>query len=60
MVGVVPGQLHRGIDVPETLEIGAFDHPAIPDIETRDDTFCNHTAAPFVRATAFAKSMAPV
>ena len=45
--GVVePGHFHRVGHIPDALKVRALDHPAIPDIQTGNDAFCDHFRSP--------------
>ena len=59
-LGVVFGQFDGGADVVQSLEVDPLDHPAVLHVQAGDDAFCDHWLAPSPKATAWARSMAPV
>ena len=56
-VGVEFAQLHRGGHVAHSLKVDALDHAAVSDVQTGDDSLCDHLLASLM---ASARSMAPV
>ena len=59
-LGVVLRQFDGGVHVVEAFKVDPLHHPAVLHVQAGDDAFGDHSCAPFPRAMACARSMAPV